>query len=117
MEMLCAAGVAPPMVYAKVRDCGDTESDAVAPVITSVTLIVIGLLEAAEDAICTVPLYVPGASTVGMAVTVRVDGDVPDAADRLIHESLAVAVHAIVVLPPLPVMPMDWVSGTLPPVV
>ena len=51
IERLCASGTAPPDVYAKLRVCGATISDAGAPVTTRVTVTVWGLLEAPAAAI------------------------------------------------------------------
>ena len=62
------------------------------------------------------PLYVPGASSAGAIVTLTVEGTIPDAADKLSQEALAVAVHASVPLPLL-VMAMDWSAGSAPPAV
>ena len=58
-----------------------------------------GVFDAPADAIVTLPVYVPALKPAGAIDTERVDGAVPDAADRLIQVALAVAVQESVPVP------------------
>ena len=72
-------------MYWKVSACGVTTSEAGAAVTVSVTAIDTGVFVAPAAEICTVPLYVPALRPAGETDTERLDGAVPDAADRVNH--------------------------------
>src|SRR5579875_3535700 len=76
----------------------------------SVTAMVGGELFAPEAVSVIVPLYVPMASPAVFAVTVMVDGAVPEAGESVSHETLALAVQ-FNVFPPRLLTVSCWLAG------
>lgn len=107
-------GSAPPCTAEKEKLVADRVIVGGGAEIVSVTVAVLGLLEAPTAVMTIAPVYVPAIIPTVDTETVTVVGAVPVVGLSVSHEASSEAVHVIVPPPVLPTMSV-WLAGLAPP--